>query len=999
MKRRWPLYLICLVVVVVVFFAGTTTWLVGTESGTRFVLETAAEHLPVTIDEPAGTFADGFSAKRIEYQSGSTSVVIDAASLQLDLWSLATGTAVEIRYLLAQSVVVSSSGEAESGSGDLSVPAAPLPVRLHRLDVGRIAVNQTEMSAVKMAGEWGTAGVEIQNLSLNVADTDIETSLTLDSEDLPGIAGSLRWSRDGLKGNLKIAGNIAELEIDHILHFQEIDVATVGGVSLGQLPAVSAQLEHSIPAYQTKLTTRISGSGEAWDTTIVAMYQDIPLEMDAAIYSENDSWYADVSNGLVAGAVEVGGKVGLDYAELDVVVGSVQKLLPTVSGTVRGKVSFDGNVVSVQATAQPLQVDSALTFQDVTLSGRYNLAKEHLQARLDAASLTAAQTRIASPRFDIEGGVDDFRYRVRWQNTDLAGTGSIAEETLHLQVGEGARLTLEDNSIELASVLKVSVAPERIVLSQHCWLGVVQICGQGAREETGALDFSGTVSAPNVAEFVAIPVTVEPQIGIAAEWRLSGTMDAPLADVEGRVNAFAVSQDQVHASLPEIEFIARLEGDDIQAQVTGSDEHTSLEGSLNLRDVEHVDGRFAVETDLGKSLQLPEEILLAGLVNGTLSVSGLMEELTFQGQGSWTGDFAWNDQALNNIEANWQVRNEGWRLSGKGVPTQGGYLHIAGEGDGYSLSSNIQASVDGENLTIASDIWEITAAPDIDLTVRDGDIEFNGLVRVPRARAEIKTLPPSLPKPSRDVVVVGRTKEEEADTWRGKARVVLEDDVRLKLFLLDIGLSGQLDAEVIGEEVASLRGELRIPSGVLEASGQKLSITEGRVIFTGDPTNPYVDIVALREIDNVTPVIKVGLRIVGLSDELTTTVYSEPRMNEARALSFLITGRDLANPSDAETNHLLNAALGFGIKQSAGVVQELRKRVGLDELTALSNEQNQVAIVAGKQITEDLHVRYTYNALSAIGALVIRYHLSDRWRLEATNDQTSSMDLLYEFSK
>jgi autotransporter translocation and assembly factor TamB len=67
--------------------------------------------------------------------------------------------------------------------------------------------------------------------------------------------------------------------------------------------------------------------------------------------------------------------------------------------------------------------------------------------------------------------------------------------------------------------------------------------------------------------------------------------------------------------------------------------------------------------------------------------------------------------------------------------------------------------------------------------------------------------------------------------------------------------------------------------------------------------------------------------------------------------------------------------------------------------SALAAEQNDVAIVAGKRINKDLHVRYSHNALSAIGALIIRYHLTDRWRLDATNDASSSMDLLYEFSR
>ena len=64
--------------------------------------------------------------------------------------------------------------------------------------------------------------------------------------------------------------------------------------------------------------------------------------------------------------------------------------------------------------------------------------------------------------------------------------------------------------------------------------------------------------------------------------------------------------------------------------------------------------------------------------------------------------------------------------------------------------------------------------------------------------------------------------------------------------------------------------------------------------------------------------------------------------------------------------------------------------LGLDELSALAAAQNDVAIVAGKRITEDLYVRYSYNAISAVGALIVRYYLTDRWRLEVSNDVTSS---------
>ena len=61
----------------------------------------------------------------------------------------------------------------------------------------------------------------------------------------------------------------------------------------------------------------------------------------------------------------------------------------------------------------------------------------------------------------------------------------------------------------------------------------------------------------------------------------------------------------------------------------------------------------------------------------------------------------------------------------------------------------------------------------------------------------------------------------------------------------------------------------------------------------------------------------------------------------------------------------------------------------------MADSQQSFAIVAGKRITEDMYVRYIYDTLSAVGALLIRYHLTDRWVLEGRTSTVSSMDILY----
>jgi translocation and assembly module TamB len=75
------------------------------------------------------------------------------------------------------------------------------------------------------------------------------------------------------------------------------------------------------------------------------------------------------------------------------------------------------------------------------------------------------------------------------------------------------------------------------------------------------------------------------------------------------------------------------------------------------------------------------------------------------------------------------------------------------------------------------------------------------------------------------------------------------------------------------------------------------------------------------------------------------------------------------------------------------------RMTGLDELSASAESQDSFAIVAGKRISDDLYVRYTYNTLSAVGVFLVRYELTSRWLLEAESGEQSSMDLLYSFEK
>jgi translocation and assembly module TamB len=252
------------------------------------------------------------------------------------------------------------------------------------------------------------------------------------------------------------------------------------------------------------------------------------------------------------------------------------------------------------------------------------------------------------------------------------------------------------------------------------------------------------------------------------------------------------------------------------------------------------------------------------------------------------------------------------------------------------------------------------------------------------------------------VVVVGR--EDRAGAATNPIRVdvdlVLGNDVKLKAAALSAELQGRVRARVNEQGRATLRGTLEVTGGVLAAQGQTLVIESGTVAYSGPVARPYIDVRAARSIENTEPPIKAGLHIRGNADNLTSSVFSEPAMSDTRALSFLVLGRDLDQQTQGtESGQLVAAAINLGLSRSQNITSELMRRTGLDELSAMAEAQNSFAIVAGKRVTDQLYVRYTYNTLSALGAFLVRYDLDRRWQLEAQSGEHSAMDLMYRFEK
>ena len=165
------------------------------------------------------------------------------------------------------------------------------------------------------------------------------------------------------------------------------------------------------------------------------------------------------------------------------------------------------------------------------------------------------------------------------------------------------------------------------------------------------------------------------------------------------------------------------------------------------------------------------------------------------------------------------------------------------------------------------------------------------------------------------------------------------------------------------------------------------------MIFTGPPDDPVLDILATRIVDGT----RVGLEITGTAGNPRSEVFSDVAMSESEAFARVVTGRSLQSADATDAEALERAALGLGLRRVLPSLDRLGANLGLDELglDAGSDETDGV-LVAGKQLGDDILLRYKHGLFDDFAGLELIYRITDRFRLHTETGSAQSIDLVYE---
>ena len=347
--------------------------------------------------------------------------------------------------------------------------------------------------------------------------------------------------------------------------------------------------------------------------------------------------------------------------------------------------------------------------------------------------------------------------------------------------------------------------------------------------------------------------------------------------------------------------------------------------------------------------------------------------------------------SLEALQMRATITGEAVQLNGNwksGKSGQGSLNGNIGWGDALTMSLALK----GSQLPITVEPYAVLdVAPDLNITMHGEQLSIAGKVLVPKGEINIRELPPSTVKVSDDTVIVGHQTEE------GKAPLAMAMDVDVivgqdKLAFSGFGLTANVQGQVhIGDNMDT-RGELWLNDGRYRAYGQRLTVRRARLLFAGPIDQPYLDIEAIRQTDDVIA----GIRLSGSAEQPTTQIFSEPAMSQEQALSYLVLGRPLSTTGE-DNNMLAQAALGLGLMGSSGVTTSLANNLGIEDFQLdTQGSGNATSVVASGNLSEKLSLRYGVGVFEPANTIALRYKLSKKVYLEAASGVASSLDIFYK---
>ncbi len=737
---------------------------------------------------------------------------------------------------------------------------------------------------------------------------------------------------------------------------------------------------------------------------------------------------------LSHGPNEVSAKGSLDKEwkmQLSLKLPDLAKTVPELQGKVIGDVVLRGAMKEPKVKLT-LDADSIAWQQDakvkhVTISGDVTpLPLPTADLRVTVKDASYQEQLINSILLTIRG--DQKKHDINLDvDSDIVSTslniqGSLKDKPSLVWNGLLTRMKIVSQqgswALDKPTAIDVDVDKQQANLAAHCWK---QAGSSLCLDKPATLGKDGEAQLSiNHFSFAQVKAFIPPDTHLKGEanakiWAKWQAGQAPQAKVDLDLSPGSVIQDldtplkmgwdkvSLQASLLKNRLDANWNIDitdngDLSGKVTIPDvtlENKTMNGELklspfNLDFLAPIIGEYSsLKSNIESDLRFSGEVLHPQ-VNGKLTVNDIQVK----------GDITPVEVNSGNLTINFN----GYQAAlNSRIVTQDGELNVTGDANWRDLANwQVSSHVSAKSLLVdIPPMVKVKVVPDLTLNMKPQLAKVTGNIALPWGRILVEDLPPSAVSVSKDQVLLNKDltpvneQTEMPFNIETDVTITIGDDFKLSAFGLEGGLVGRLNVTQ-NDKGPLVNGEINIEDGQYRAFGQDLIIKEGKILMNGPVDQPYLSINAIRNPDNTEDDVVAGVKVTGPADQPLVTIYSDPSMPQANALSYLLRGQDI----DSETggNAMTTALIGISLAKSGKVVSEIGSAFGVQDLqldTAGSGEDSQVTVSG--YIMPGLQVKYGVGIFNSVGEFTVRYRLMTDLYVEAVSGLDSAVDLLYQF--
>ncbi|MCI4113673.1 translocation/assembly module TamB [Dickeya dianthicola] len=715
---------------------------------------------------------------------------------------------------------------------------------------------------------------------------------------------------------------------------------------------------------------------------------------------------------------------------------SLNGTLPGLGGQVMGTLRLSGKrdapqlQTEINATALRWQ---ELSLGKLTLNGDVQSDKQlHGTLTLQLQQLTQGNLRLASLNVRAAGDENQHQLRLTMNGESVGGQllvggrlllnghfdreqqrwqGELSDTRFNTPVGEWR--------LAPAMPLVYQAATQKVTVGAHCWRNPdAELCvpqpidaGASGKASVNLNRFNLAMLKPFIGQQTAVSGTVTGSAQVS--WQANGGL--PDAHVTLAGNGVTVRQQVQGGTLPVAFDALTLEaglqrGQARLAWLMGIQGNGRFRGDVQIADPQRRRNLSGTVTLNALSLDLLRPILrqnekAAGIANADLRLGGDLQRPQVFGQLTLDNldvDGSWMPVDVTSGRLALLFNGMSSTLQGVFRTTQG-QINAAGNAD-WSVPEAWRAriAVNGDRLRVTvPPMARLDVSPDIAFEATPQLLTLNGTVTIPWARIVVHDMPASAVDVSSDEVILDarrRPTSSAASAIPIASNLIVRvgDDVWLDAYGLRARLRGDLNVTQDTQGLG-LNGQISMPEGRFKAYGQDLQVRKGQLLFSGPPTQPVLNIEAIRNPDNTADSVTVGVRVTGTAAAPKLEVFSEPTLSQEEALSYLLRGQGL-NSSGTDSSMMTSALIGLGVAQSGQVVGKIGEAFGVSNLaldTQGVGDKSQV-VVSG-YVLPGLQVKYGVGVFDSLATLTLRYRLMPKLYLEAVSGVNQALDVLYQF--